>query len=304
MLAGGGACIGFFDHVRNLINPTQDAPPSPWIPRSWAVYNSLSSKGPPHVGLRVLLPHTMLQRIHRRYRRRFSSQGRDRPAVRAEDDTTLLQSDTLPSVSAPVPFQASIPLLTGDSGYPPEPVGPPPPPANTSFLFPPMDAYVSSVGYYLPTSMPVPHLEMSEEAVTVGSVSDSFSVSSLASVAAHVHEGPPQFTRAERALDRRGAFNIVIYLLFIFLWLWSFRACRFFVSGSISLLCVVVPAGDALDGAMSDSTAAATPMTEVVEALKSSISSFMHDIHWLMRILDDVAKIHPFVAGVYSFVVF
>lgn len=41
----------------------------------------------------------------------------------------------------------------------------------------------------------------------------------------------------------------------------------------------------------------ATSITVVVESLKSSISSFMHDIHWLMRILDDVAKIHPFVAG-------
>lgn len=62
---------------------------------------------------------------------------------------------------------------------------------------------------------------------------------------------------------------------------------------------IVVPTGDALDGAMGDG-GVATSITVAVESLKSSISSFMHDIHWLMRILDDVAKIHPFVAGMYT----
>lgn len=84
-------------------------------------------------------------------------------------------------------------------------------PNASSFLFPPMNTYVGN----FPMSMPVPHVEM-EEVVTVGSVSD-LSIDSLASVAAHIREGLPQFTRAERALDRGGAFIS-----------WAvFRACRF-----------------------------------------------------------------------------
>lgn len=34
-----------------------------------------------------------------------------------------------------------------------------------------------------------------------------------------------------------------------------------------------------------------------VQALKTGISTFMEDMHWFMKTLDEVAKIHPFVAG-------
>lgn len=38
----------------------------------------------------------------------------------------------------------------------------------------------------------------------------------------------------------------------------------------------------------------------VVDTLKSGLSTFMEDIPWLMKGLDEVAKIHPFVAGAYT----
>ena len=66
--------------------------------------------------------------------------------------------------------------------------------------------------------------------------------------------------------------------------------------GSRSFLYCV---GDTLDG-MLPNGGITTDMSETVEALKSGISTFMHDISWLMRVLDDVAKIHPFVAGMHS----
>lgn len=34
-----------------------------------------------------------------------------------------------------------------------------------------------------------------------------------------------------------------------------------------------------------------------VEAIKSGLNSFMEDIPWLMKSLDEVAKIHPVVTG-------
>ena len=34
-----------------------------------------------------------------------------------------------------------------------------------------------------------------------------------------------------------------------------------------------------------------------VEIIKSGLNSFMEDIPWLMKSLDEVAKIHPFVQG-------
>ena len=71
-----------------------------------------------------------------------------------------------------------------------------------------------------------------------------------------------------------------------------FRACR---HSLISFL-----AGDMLDG-MRPGSDTSDEMAATVEALKSSISTFMHNIHWLMGALDEVAKIHRFLAGMCTF---
>lgn len=145
----------------------------------------------------------MLQRIHRRYRRRFSSQSKDRPSIRVvgSEDNALLRANASTTSASAIPHEPASRSVPGD--YLPEPDT-----TNaSSFLFPPMDAYMGN----LPMSMPVPHVEM-EEVVTVGSISD-LSINSLASVAAHIHEGPPQFTRAEMALDRGGAFGLCSVLV-------------------------------------------------------------------------------------------
>lgn len=83
------------------------------------------------------------------------------------------------------------------------------------------------------------------------------SLDSLGFVAAQVRDAQPPFSRVEKTLDR---------------------------------------GGDMLDG-MLPNGGVTTDMTETVQALKSGISTFMHDISWLMRVLDEVAKIHPFVAA-------
>ena len=54
--------------------------------------------------------------------------------------------------------------------------------------------------------------------------------------------------------------------------------------------------GDMLDTVTPGSDAPGE-MAATVEALKSSIGTFMHNIHWLMSALDEVARIHPFLAG-------
>ena len=38
-----------------------------------------------------------------------------------------------------------------------------------------------------------------------------------------------------------------------------------------------------------------------VEAIKSGLNSFMEDIPWLMKSLDEVAKIHPVVTGMLQY---
>ncbi|GJE98690.1 hypothetical protein PsYK624_149250 [Phanerochaete sordida] len=53
--------------------------------------------------------------------------------------------------------------------------------------------------------------------------------------------------------------------------------------------------GDRLDLASPDSDLAADT-SAAVQMLKTGITTFMDDYHWFMKALDDVAKIHPFVA--------
>ena len=59
----------------------------------------------------------------------------------------------------------------------------------------------------------------------------------------------------------------------------------------------------ALTAKVTDVTQAAQPLVAMVEAsgavqmIKSGLNSFMEDIPWLMKSLDEVAKIHPFVQG-------
>ncbi len=58
------------------------------------------------------------------------------------------------------------------------------------------------------------------------------------------------------------------------------------VNGQVSLVSQVVQPIQALIEA-----------TGAVEAIKNGLNSFMEDIPWLMKSLDEVAKIHPVVTG-------
>ncbi len=53
--------------------------------------------------------------------------------------------------------------------------------------------------------------------------------------------------------------------------------------------------GDKFDDAAAEGNM--VDVHETVQALKSGIDTFMEDIQWFIKALDDVAKLHPFVAG-------
>ena len=60
---------------------------------------------------------------------------------------------------------------------------------------------------------------------------------------------------------------------------------------------------DTVNGTVSNAQQVAQPLlaavqaSGAVDAIKSGLNSFMEDIPWLMKSLDEVAKIHPFVTG-------
>ena len=60
---------------------------------------------------------------------------------------------------------------------------------------------------------------------------------------------------------------------------------------------------DTVNGTVSNAQQVAQPLlaavqaSGAVDAIKSGLNSFMEDIPWLMKNLDEVAKIHPFVTG-------
>jgi hypothetical protein len=56
--------------------------------------------------------------------------------------------------------------------------------------------------------------------------------------------------------------------------------------------------GDGLDRSAPNEDITAE-MASAAQELKNGIGNIMDNTHWLMKILDEVAKIHPFVAGMY-----
>ena len=60
---------------------------------------------------------------------------------------------------------------------------------------------------------------------------------------------------------------------------------------------------NAVTAAVSNAQQMAQPIVSVIQAsgavdvIKKGLNSFMEDIPWLMKSLDEVAKLHPFVGG-------
>ena len=105
--------------------------------------------------------------------------------------------------------------------------------------------------------------------------STELSLNSLAPIAAQLSDGPA-LSKAERALDERGT---------------SFKCLCCNVE--LPLTCC---AGEHLDNVASNGDLASDTIA-AVQLLEHGITTFMDDYHWFMKALDEVAKIHPFVAG-------
>ncbi|KAI0340329.1 hypothetical protein BDW22DRAFT_412068 [Trametopsis cervina] len=85
----------------------------------------------------------------------------------------------------------------------------------------------------------------------------SLVLADLAAIADEVHYGSPKFSRIEKALDRRG---------------------------------------ETVDGSMPPGRSSSDAKA-VVDTIKSGIDTFMEDIQWFMKVLDDIARVHIFVAA-------
>lgn len=126
-----------------------------------------------------------------------------------------------------------------------------------------------------PTAMPIPQIPP-QMIVDVDRRPSSVDLESLGPIARGLDGGLQPPSRVERAMNKAG-------VLEYFHERWSRELTKAMV-------------GDRLDD-QSLRPELVSEVKDAVQALTNGISTFLHDVHWLVKVLDEVARIHPFVAG-------